>query len=279
MLTKTDMIMLSLLGVLALPVYWLSAADSAEYPATVKVEVKPDTQIVDEIIVPEPLAKIPDFSTISDVQRKKQAFFNFMLPLVEAQNKELLALREKVQSLQQKAALTREKQKWLVQVAKRYKVAVPKKLDSLFFNRLLDRIDIIPASLALAQAANESAWGASRFAQQGNNLFGQWCFSKGCGLIPGGRPSGAKYEVQKFATVSDSVRAYMHNLNTHYQYERFRAIRATLRSKSEPVTGPILAEGLQAYSIRGMDYVDELIGMIASNSLVNFDVGGASSGI
>ncbi|MDD7805534.1 MAG: glucosaminidase domain-containing protein [Endozoicomonas sp. (ex Botrylloides leachii)] len=269
MLKKIDLIMLSILVILTLPTYWLSAVNSSGSHdiSTIKIKFSAATSNSAH----EPETKIPDFSQITDTKRKKQAFFDFMLSMVTAQNEALLTLRKAVQTLEQDAQLTTKNKQWLAKLAKHYQVNMPEKLDALFFSRLLARVDIIPASLALAQAANESAWGTSRFAQQGNNLFGQWCFTKGCGIVPTGRPSGATYEVRKFSSPSDSVRAYMYNLNTHHQYKHFREIRAAQRAKQQPITGLILAEGLRGYSTRGIDYVNELINMIRYNNLVNYD--------
>ena len=217
-------------------------------------------------------AALPDFTQIADVRTKKQRFFNFMLPMVEENNARITTIREGVKLLANQEQLTNDNKQWLTGLAVEYKVPVPDVHDEGFFTRLLSHIDIVPPSLALAQAANESAWGTSRFAREGNNLFGQWCFVKGCGLVPSGRPAGATYEVRVFPSVFDSVKAYMFNLNTHRGYQRFRAIRAKLRTEGEVLLGAVLAEGLQAYSIRGVDYVDELVAMIASNNLVDYDM-------
>ena len=117
----------------------------------------------------------------------------------------------------------------------------------------------------MAQAANESAWGLSRFAQKGNNLFGQWCFKKGCGIVPGQRNAGANHEVRKFASINDSVASYMHNLNTGRAYKDLRKLRATLRSTNAAVDGHTLAKGLIKYSSRGKAYVKEIQSMIKTN--------------
>lgn len=136
---------------------------------------------------------------------------------------------------------------------------------------LQKRIDIIPVSLILAQAANESAWGTSRFAKEGNNYFGQWCFVEGCGIVPAGRDDGKVHEVARFDSIGDSVRSYIRNLNTHPAYEEFRELRAQLRSEGKPVTGEALANGLLPYSQRGQHYVDVLKAMIRVNNLAEYD--------
>jgi Bax protein len=130
---------------------------------------------------------------------------------------------------------------------------------------------MIPASLALAQAANESAWGTSRFAQDGNNFFGQWCYSDGCGIIPSRRRQGDIHEVRRFDTVKDSVQAYIHNLNTFPSYQMLRRIRQQLRQQNRNLDGASLADGLESYSERGLDYIEELQTMIYSNNLLARD--------
>ena len=129
---------------------------------------------------------------------------------------------------------------------------------------LLLRVDEIPTSLVLAQAANESAWGTSRFAQDGHNYFGQWCFKQGCGITPSNRAPGATHEVKRFNTPMDSVHAYFININTHRAYKTLREIRA---SAEKPVSGVLLADGLLNYSERKQAYIDELKSMIISNNL------------
>lgn len=132
---------------------------------------------------------------------------------------------------------------------------------------LIRRVDVIPTSLVLAQAANESAWGTSRFAREGNNIFGQWCFDEGCGLVPNRRGEDASHEVRAFASVEAAVRAYFRNLNTHPSYEDLRTLRASMRMQGLPLNSMVLARGLTRYSERGMDYVLELQDMIRINEL------------
>ena len=135
---------------------------------------------------------------------------------------------------------------------------------------MLRRIDIVPADLALAQAALESAWGRSRFAKEGNNYFGHWCFVKGCGLVPQDRPQGARHEVARFSSAAESVRRYMHNLNSHPRYTELRLIREQSRDQNEPFTGSDLAAGLEGYSELGDEYIDMVRGLIRHNRFDRF---------
>ena len=126
---------------------------------------------------------------------------------------------------------------------------------------------MIPNSLALVQAANESAWGTSRFARDANNYFGQWCFTRGCGLIPANRIEGAHHEVQRFSSPKESVASYLNNLNTHNAYAQLRSIRSNAVKNGEPITGYLLAAGLGKYSERGEAYIEEIRTMIRVNHL------------
>ncbi len=145
-------------------------------------------------------------------------------------------------------------------------------LDAPFFTELLTRVDVLPPSLVLAQSANESAWGTSRFAREGNNFFGQWCFTRGCGMVPRARGEGAVHEVEAFPDAVVSVRSYLRNLNSHGMYQQLRDLRAGQRQKQEPVTGVLLAGGLKGYSSRGDEYIKELVAMINFNRLEQYDL-------
>ena len=224
----------------------------------------------------KPLSVTPDFGSMLDVWEKKASFFAFMKTMVDEENQQLRTIRQQLLSYKNKVTLDESQQQWVNSLARLYKVDEKKtELDDIF-DELLIKVDEIPISLALVQAANESAWGTSRFALDANNFFGQWCFSKGCGLVPERRPEGASYEVRKFDSPAHSVRSYMHNLNSSHHYESMREMRMKRREIGEPVTGLILAQGLHAYSIRGVEYVDELVRMIKGNDLLRYDLEGES---
>jgi Bax protein len=135
----------------------------------------------------------------------------------------------------------------------------------VFFRKMLIHVDKIPASLALIQAAKESGWGTSYFAREGNNLFGHWCFEKGCGIIPRRRPEGATYEVRTFDDVADSVRAYIRNLNSHPAYREVRMQRYRMRLAGKQPDAHLMAGGLEHYSGIGMKYVETVREMIEGN--------------
>ncbi len=218
-----------------------------------------------------PNQPLPDFNHIYNTQEKKQQFFSYLMPIVKQVNNEVLVERNNISLLQQKSSLANRDKAYLIKVAQKYRVKTALNDRALFFKRLLTKVDQIPPSLVLAQAANESAWGTSRFAIKGNNLFGQWCFSKGCGLVPVRRDGDASHEVAKFSSVFNSVESYILNLNRHSQYVELRAIRLKLRNDDQPIKGIQLANGLIGYSERGQEYVDEIQSMIRFNNLASLD--------
>ncbi len=208
--------------------------------------------------------QLPDFSQYKNVKQKKLAFFSFLRPLIDQANGQVLRLREELNLIDPERINSRQEQR-LAQLARTYKINTTEPTEQL--QLLLRKVQIIPASLVLAQAANESAWGTSRFAQEGNNLFGQWCFSAGCGLVPSGRPANETYEVRLFKTPLDSVTAYVRNLNSHGGYISLRRIRECIIAEEEDITGRALASGLLHYSSRGVEYIKEIRQMIRINKL------------
>ena len=220
-------------------------------------------------------SQIPDFAAITDVKQKKQAFFSFIYQWVVTENKNILKHRQSLiyikKQLQDNKPITARTLEDVNQIAKRNKLATINNIDEKTINQLLEKIDIIPAALALAQSANESAWGTSRFATKANNYFGQWCFSKGCGLVPKKRSAGKTHEVAKFKSPQQSVISYMQNLNRNSAYAPLRTIRAQLRKQGKPITGIALAKGLKRYSERGHAYVEEIQSMIRFNKLGQYD--------
>jgi Bax protein len=235
-----------------------------------------DTSITREIIKETPTEKIsgeriPDFSAYLDVKQKKRDFFEFMLPLIREANarirndrSELIALSEKLES---GLVLSGGERQALSQLFRRYRFKTTE-ADSV--DELLERVDILPASLVLAQSANESGWGTSRFATEANNFFGIWCFRTGCGIAPSQRSEGMSHEIAAYSSVQDGVFAYMHNINTHRAYRKLRAIRAQQRTLLNDFMGMELALGLRHYSQRGEEYVREIQSMIRANKLHDY---------
>lgn len=205
------------------------------------------------------------------VKEKKANFFNFLHPMIKKANANVLQQREELSEIHANLPdLSSQQTEKLAALAKTYKVS-----DELSLEKQVQELDIkintIPASLVLAQAANESAWGTSRFAQEGNNYFGQWCFSEGCGIVPNSRDGGASHEVADFDSPYDSVKSYIKNLNRHPTYEPLRDLRQQAIDNNQAVTGIVLAQGLIGYSERGEEYVKEIQQMIRYNKLSRFN--------
>ncbi|MFT4886866.1 MAG: Bax protein [Pseudohongiellaceae bacterium] len=218
----------------------------------------------------------PDFREFEAGDERKQAFFSYFLPLIDGRNEELMALRENLLELNVKRSdntgqLSFFERRQVAELANIYEIEGFSLEEPADWDTLLRRVDVVPPSLALAQAANESAWGTSRFAREGNNFYGQWCYIKGCGVVPAARNDGAVHEVAGFESAKESVKGYMRNLNYHPAYAELRLIRERLRDSDEPITGLKIAEGLESYSERGEAYIEELGSMIRFNDLDEYD--------
>lgn len=241
---------------------------SLEKP-TVKIAEKPQKIVVKKVIE-KPLHDVilPDFAAIKDVRTKKKKFFDFMRPAVDRQNNKLLAARVKLnlwlENVSLELPLSEEEYQELAVLVKRYRVNKGASTLSQL-NELLVRVDVVPMPLVLVQAANESAWGTSRFSRIGLNFFGIWCYRQGCGMIPSGRDSGAKHEVEAFKSLDQAVARYFYNINSHNAYRVFRTIRLELRSQDQPLNPEVLATGLLPYSERGAEYVIDITKMLRQN--------------
>lgn len=213
----------------------------------------------------------PDFAAIKDVKARKKAFFDYLTPMIKDINKERAEERKQlkaiVSDLRAGRVISKKKLTKLTTWTKKYGIKFQKKHLETSAVRLLNRLDQIPASMILAQAAIESAWGTSRFVRLGNNYFGQWCYKKGCGIVPKARNKGAKHEVRKFNNTKKSIYAYFHNINTHSAYKQVRKIRAQERAQGKPLSGMKMVAGLKNYSQRGQAYIDELRSVIRFNKL------------
>lgn len=217
---------------------------------------------------------LPDFRQYTAGPERKAAFFEYVRPLVDAENKRILDTRERLLAIAAQGDPGWFDRRWLLRLAERYRIEDPNPADPGLVDRLLRRVDAVPMSLALAQAAKESGWGTSRFAREGNNLFGEWCYEPGCGIVPGARAEGRRHEVEAFLSPRRSVASYLHNINTHPRYAAFRRERAGLRETDAPLSGVVLAEQLSHYSERRNAYVEELKQLILANGL-NTDSGNA----
>ncbi|MDA1075929.1 MAG: glucosaminidase domain-containing protein [Proteobacteria bacterium] len=205
-------------------------------------------------------SSFPDFASLEAGSERKAAFLDYLRPIVEAENAVIGEDRQRLQSILRDGPGWFD-QRWLNDLATRYSVE-PDDVDTLQL-----RVDTVPVSLALAQAAKESGWGSSRFATEVFNLYGERCFNPGCGVVPRKRRPGAEWEVASFPSPQASVRSYFYNINTHDRYRNLRLKRARLRATKAKPSGFELASGLQAYSTRGQAYVEDIRGLIRSNKL------------
>jgi Bax protein len=216
-------------------------------------------------VKPVYFTKLPkDLKTLGNTEKKKELFIQIVLPLILAENEKILEDREKLFKILEKSFNSIGERVWLKRRFKEYKI------DDSDLAELKTRMDIIPVSLAIAQAAIESGWGTSRFALEGNALFGQWTWGKK-GIEPKQKDSNKKFKILNFQILRASVRAYKNNLNTNNGYKEFREARALLRQNDEKITGLKLAKYLYRYAATGKKYTASLEKSIKMNSLDDFD--------
>lgn len=260
---------LVLLGIgLIAPFTFLPVQVKEQAPVVTVEEPKIIPKVVKVIEQPLHDVILPDFASIRDVKEKKKQFFAFIKPAILAENESILTLRNEVERLIAQLTLeqpfTEQEHTFVADLSKQYRVSKKFSLLRQLYELQL-KVDVIPPALILVQAANESAWGTSRFARIGLNFFGVWCYKKGCGMVPSGRNVGAKHEVAAYSSVKQGVSRYLKNINTNSAYMVFRTIRGQLREQDQPLSPEILATGLIPYSERGTDYVLELTEMIRHN--------------
>ena len=211
------------------------------------------------------LTKLPkDLKTLGDTKKKRELFIKILLPLILDVNNKITEDRKKLFQILGKNFNTVGERVWLKRRFKEYKI------EDKDLAKLKMRMDIIPVSIAIAQAANESGWGTSRFALEGNALFGQWTWSKK-GILPKDQDPNQTHKVMQFQILKASVRAYKNNLNTHNAYKEFREVRAQLREEGKKIIGLDLTQYLKNYAAIGEKYVLILEDIIEKNSLTDFD--------
>lgn len=213
-----------------------------------------------------------DLARLAAVSERKRAFIERMMPLVARVNEHLLEQRRRLLAIEQKRlvglAPAPDEARWLARLGAEYGI------EEIDLAALKARVDAVPPSLALAQAAEESGWGTSRFAVEGNALFGQRVYRGKGGIVPLRRNAGERFRIRAFDDLQESVGRYMHNLNTHWAYEEFRGLRAATRAAGRPLDGLALAAGLARYSERGADYIKTIRSIISYNGLTALDRAG-----
>ena len=220
---------------------------------------------IKKLVKPVSLSLLPqEMKLIENTKKRKELFIQIILPLIIKENNYIKLDRVRLFSILNKNKNTNAEKNWLGKKFKQYGV-VNQDLSTLKI-----RMDEIPVSMAIAQAAKETGWGTSRFAQEGNALFGQWTWS-GDGIKPAGAEDDSTHKVMKFKVLQASVKAYQRNLNTHSSYKKFRSARADFRDKKKPLNSLILSSYLDKYAETGKEYVKILQQIINQNDLIDFD--------
>ena len=218
-----------------------------------------------KLVKPISLTLLPaEIKQIESSNKRKDLFIKIILPLVIKENNKIRSDRLKLFSILNKSKNTTNEKNWLISKFKQYGV-INKDLSTLKV-----RMDEVPVSMAIAQAAKETGWGTSRFAQEGNALFGQWTWS-GEGIKPAGADDDSTHKVMRFKVLQASVKAYQRNLNTHSSYKDFRSARAELRDESQKLDSMMLSEHLNKYAETGKEYVKIIQKIIKQNNLEDFD--------
>ena len=218
-----------------------------------------------KLVKPVSLSLLPnEMKMIENTKKRKELFIQIILPLIIQENNTIKLDRKKLFQVLNKSKNSKDEKRWLEKKFKQYGVA------SKDLSTLKIRMDEVPTSLAIAQAAKETGWGTSRFALEGNALFGQWTWS-GEGIKPAGADDNSTHKVMKFKVLQASVKAYHRNLNTHSSYRNFRSARAELRDEKKELDGLALSEHLDLYAETGKKYVEILQQIIKQNKLTDFD--------
>ena len=218
-----------------------------------------------KLVKPIRLPLLPkEIKNIENIKKRKNLFIQIILPLIIKENNNIKLDRKKLFSILNKNKNTKAQKIWLNSKFKQYGV-VNKDLSTLKI-----RMDEVPISMAIAQAAKETGWGTSRFAQEGNALFGQWTWS-GEGIKPSDADDDSTHKVMRFKILQASVKAYQRNLNTHSSYKGFRSTRAELRDEGKKLDSLILSKHLDKYAETGKEYVKILQQIIRQNNLTDFD--------
>ena len=245
----------------------------------VSLKKKPLNPSVFKLINKETELKIVN-QNINDINldflsQSKKDFVKTLLPLISYQNQNILLERSKLEELRASLidhnTLSNTDLKFLNKISQKYRIKTADKHKYDLVNELLNRVDIIPNSIVLAQAANESGWGSSRFAREFNALFGEYTYNHSDGAVPLLREEGEKHLVKTFTSVDKSVQSYFNNLNSHYAYEDFREVREMMREKNNFSNIKLLVEELDSYAA-DINYITTINAIIDANKLDQFDV-------
>lgn len=216
-----------------------------------------------------------DLHLIKNVKLKKEKFINSLLPLIVAVNQKILLDRSRIIKIQNylntNKTLTKIDQRFIINIADKYLIETKNRHKIDIINDLLEHVDIIPNSIVLAQAANESGWGSSRFAREFNALFGQYTYDANNGIEPSSREDDEKHLIKFFPSINHCIDSYFHNINTHFAYYNFRQARKYLRENNQPFDPNILSKKLNTYA-EDKSYIHTIISIIRFNKLTEYDM-------
>lgn len=240
----------------------LFAAGLAAFVALLRVATPEPVPPPPPVVLPPPT---PD-ETADEILERKRLFVSLLLPIIQSENRRLLKARKRITRIEGELAndedIGKDDFDWLKDTAEEYELDPKARRNSEFFNSLRSRVDIVPASLIIAQAALESGWGRSQVTRENNNFFGHYCYGKGCGV-----PAPGAGDLRAFDSADDSVKAYIHNINSHAAYRHLRKSRLEARNSGKTASGSRLAEHITAYSERGAAYVADVLAVIRANKL------------
>ncbi len=227
-----------------------------------------------KIIPPDDLISLKKINLSNNIGERKKYFINIVLPIIVDQNQKIISFRQRLidskNYLNQNKTLSQTDWIFIKNLATKYSVSTKNRHKIDIINDLLISVDVIPNSIALAQAANESGWGSSRFATEFNALYGEYTYDSTIGIVPSQREEGKKHLVKYFPTIDKSVESYFKNINSHFAYSKFRKLRKTLRDQNNSFNINLLVNKLDVYA-EDSRYVDNIISIINDNKLTQYD--------
>ena len=227
-----------------------------------------------KIILPDETTSLKKINLSNNISERKKEFINIILPIIVDQNRKIITLRQRLidskNYLNQNKTLSQTDQSFIKNLATKYSVSTKNRHKIDIINDLLISVDVIPNSIALAQAANESGWGSSRFATEFNAFYGEYTYDSTIGIVPSRREEGEKHLVRYFKTIDKSVESYFININSHFAYSKFRQLRKTLRDQNNSFNINLLVNKLDVYA-EDEEYVDTIISIIHDNKLIQYD--------
>ena len=231
-------------------------------------------KLLKKVILPSGTNSLKKINLLNDISEKKKNFINIVLPIIVDQNRKIILLRQRLidskNYLNKNKTLSQTDLNFINNLAAKYSVITENRHKTDIINDLLISIDIIPNSIALAQAANESGWGSSRFALEYNALFGEYTYDNKIGIVPFEREEGEKHLIKFFTTIDKSVESYFKNINSHFAYSNFRKLRKILRDQNNSFHINILVNKLDVYA-EDDKYVDTIVSIINDNKLTKYD--------